>query len=516
MLGNIFARHRQTPPAEIRMGEESAVNTETQVKQPKKRNTKRRNLRVLFVLVMHLLGALTSIEAIMSTRTSQGAIAWGVSLNTFPYIAVPAYWALGQSKFDDYELLRRNQQLATSESAKRAKRLLEEEQLLAIPISEEQESHARLVESLSGLPITTGNHVKLLVDGKETFDAIFDGVERAKDYILFQFYIIRDDELGQRFKRVFLKKAAEGVRVYVLYDELGSKDLSPEYISELRSGGVEIVPFNTTKDGKRFRVNFRNHRKIVVIDGETAYVGGHNVGDEYLGLDPVLTPWRDTHVELAGPVVQCIQVPFFEDWYWATEQRMELNWDPERAAGSDTAVACLPTGPADLLEPGTLFFLHAINSAQKRLWIVSPYFIPDEQILSALQLAALRGVDVRVLIPKNPDHLHVYWSGLSYLEEAEEAGVKIFRYQPGFLHQKVWLIDDDAALVGTSNLDNRSMRLNFEIMMLVLGQEFANEVEAMLTADFEKSELALRSEYTDRSLPFRLLVRVCRLFAPIQ
>lgn len=483
----------------------------------KPKRSKRRRLFLAFVVLMHLLGALTSVQAVMSTRTSQGAIAWAVSLNTFPYAAVPAYWGLGQSKFDGYELLRRSEHLAESEAAQRVARKLKEDDLLLIPTTPSEVSHTELLDHISRLPVTSGNSVNLLIDGKETFDAILAGMEAAKEYILFQFYILRDDELGQRCKEVLLKKAAEGVRVYVLYDELGSKELSPVYISDLQSAGVEIVPFNTTQgSGNRFRLNFRNHRKIVVVDGLVAYVGGHNVGDEYLGKDPVLSPWRDTHVELRGPVVQCIQAPFVEDWNWATKTTMELNWDPERAEGGNTSAACIPTGPADTLETGTLFFLHAINSAQQRLWIVSPYFIPDEQLMSALQLAALRGVDVRILIPQNPDHLHVYLSGLSYLEEAKEAGVKIYRYQPGFLHQKVWLIDDSVAAVGTANLDNRSMRLNFEITMLMLGKEFASEVEQMLEADFANSKLASATEYTQRALPFRFLVRVCRLLAPVQ
>lgn len=477
----------------------------------------RRRIIIAFILMMHVVGALTSVQAVMSTRTSQGAIAWAVSLNTFPYVAVPAYWGLGQSKFDGYELLRRSEHIAKSETARRAREILEEEGLLLAPTTPVERSHAKLLGRISRLPITSGNAAKLLVDGEETFDAILSAMEEAKDYILFQFYILRDDELGQRCKDVCLRKAAEGVRVYVLYDELGSKNLSKEYVDELISNKVEIAPFNTTQGkGNRLRLNFRNHRKIVVVDGEVAFVGGHNVGDEYLGKDPVLTPWRDTHVELRGPVVQCIQVPFVEDWNWATGKTPELDWDPKSAEGGNTGAACIPTGPADRLETGTLFFLHAINSAQERLWIVSPYFVPDEQLMSALQLAALRGVDVRILIPQNPDHVHVYLSGISYLEEAEEAGIKIYRYQPGFLHQKVWLIDSHTAAVGTANLDNRSMRLNFEVTMLMFGQEFAREVEKMMEADFAKSELASMSEYTERSLPYQFMVRVCRLLAPVQ
>lgn len=502
----MFFRRRKTEPG-------------TDESESGRKTKKRRRIRLwfTFTLVMHVLGAATSVQAIMSTRTSQGAIAWAISLNTFPYVAVPAYWGLGQSKFDGYDLFRRSEHLANSETALRAVQKLEEEGLLVVPETPAGRSYGKLLDEISRLPITRGNSARLLVDGEETFDAIISAMEKAQKYILFQFYILRDDELGQRCKKTMLARAAEGVQVYVLYDELGSKDLSKAYIRELRDAGVEIVPFNTTQGkGNRFRLNFRNHRKIVVVDGEVAHVGGHNVGDEYLGLDPVLSPWRDTHVELRGPVVQCIQVPFLEDWNWATGNTITLDWIPERADGGDVAAACIPTGPADPLETGTLFFLHLINSAKDRLWIVSPYFIPDEQLMSALQLAALRGVDVRILIPQNPDHLHVYLSGVSYLQEAKEAGVKIYRYQPGFLHQKVWLIDNETSIIGTANLDNRSMRLNFEITMMMFDKEFAVEVEEMIEADFANSKLATVEEYTESSLPYQFLVRVCRLFAPVQ
>ena len=454
----------------------------------------------------------------MSTRTSQGAIAWAISLNTFPYVAVPAYWGLGQSKFDGYELLRHSEYITNSEVAQNASRILEEQGLLFAPDSPAGIAQTRLLGEISRLPITSGNSARLLIDGQATFDAILGAVDQAQEYVLFQFYILRDDGLGTKCKAALINKVRQGVRVFVLYDEIGSKDLSRQYVNELIAAGVQVVPFNTTQgSGNRFRLNFRNHRKIVIVDGDVAFVGGHNVGDEYLGHDPVLTPWRDTHVELRGPVVQCIQVPFVEDWNWATGETLQgLDWDPEPAVGGNTAAACVPTGPADDLEMGTLFFLNAINSAQRRCWIVSPYFVPDEQLMSALQLAALRGVDVRVLIPQNPDHLTVYLSGISYLQEAEQAGVKIYRYQPGFLHQKVFLIDDNIASVGTHNLDNRSMRLNFEIAAMMIGQEFAGAVEQMLEQDFANSKLVTQAEYTQRGLPFRFAVRLSRLFAPVQ
>lgn len=479
----------------------------------------------LFVVTMHVLGFITSIRAVMETRTSQGAIAWGISLNTFPYVAVPAYWVFGQSKFSDYEVLRRKNILAASETGRETARILEEEGMLVTPEFESRQQSVALMENLAKLPMTRFNSAELLIDGEATFNAIFEGIAAAEDYVLVQFYIMRDDGLGRKLKDALIERARAGVRVYVLYDELGSSKLPATYISALRDEGVRIFPFNTTQgEGNRFRLNFRNHRKIVVVDGDVAYVGGHNVGDEYLGKHPTLTPWRDTHVAVRGPVVQFIQVAFAEDWLWAVGstpdwregQKHELDWHPEKAPGGDVLALCLPTGPADDLETCTLFFLHMINAAKQRVWIVSPYFVPDEQLMSALQLAALRGVDVRILIPEHPDQQLVYYSSFSYLQEAEAAGIRIFRYQDGFLHQKVMLVDDDAAAIGTANFDNRSMRLNFEVTMLLVDKDFAREVEAMLEDDFSNSLKAAAADYTDASFRFRFLVRVARLLAPVQ
>ncbi|MCP4191572.1 MAG: cardiolipin synthase [Planctomycetaceae bacterium] len=469
-----------------------------------------------FVILMHLLGGASSVKAIMQTRTSQGSIAWFICLNTCPYLAVPAYWVLGQSKFEGYHSLRSKADGDESIQQK-IHQTMADMQLLFKPTTARDYAQATLLRKLARLPITTGNDAKLLINGEDTFDAIINRISQAQSYVLVQFYILRDDALGQRLKAALIERAQAGIRISLLFDELGSKDLSDRYIEELRSAGVKISPFNTRKGrGHRFRVNFRNHRKIVVVDGQYGYVGGHNVGVEYLGQDPILTPWRDTHVEVSGPVVLCLQVSFVEDWLWATGNRLDLNWKPQKAAEADKVAMCIPTGPADQLETGTLMFLDMINSARKRIWIVSPYFVPDDEMISALQLAALREVDVRILVPENPDHQLVYLSSFSYLQEAENANVRIFRYKPGFLHQKVMLIDDDMATVGTANFDNRSMRLNFEVTIAIHDVDFASRVEEMLIHDFAQSRLVSASEYTSRSFCFRLAVRGARLLAPIQ
>ena len=465
------------------------------------------------VVLFHVLGFVSSIHSIMSTRTSQGAIAWAVTLNTFPYIAVPAYWVLGRSKFEGYVVARRQTDLGTED--------VERDVLDSVAsyrdVRDERTEAARAGEALAAMPILRGNDVELLIDGDATFDSIIAGIEAAKDYVLVQFYIVRDDGLGRRLKDALIARAKEGVRVFFLYDEIGSYSLPNGYKQDLLDAGAEIREFNTRKGSRnRFQLNFRNHRKIVVTDGHVAWIGGHNVGDEYLGKDPNFGHWRDTHVRIEGPAVLKAQISFAEDWYWASDGLPELNWVATPASnGADSPVLIIPTGPADELESANLMFTHAINSARKRIWIASPYFVPDHSVMVAIQLAGLRGVDVRILIPDEPDHLAVYLAAYSYFDEASETGAKFYRYEDGFLHEKAMLIDDDVASVGTANFDNRSFRLNFEVTAVVVDAEFATKVERMFQDDFERSRLMEDGEYDAKPWYFRLGVRTARLLAPI-
>ena len=480
----------------------------------KRLNKHRRKFISLFILFSHIAGLLTSVHAIMGVRTSQGAIAWGVSLNTFPYVAVPAYWVFGRSKFQGYVTARRVELVKTNPLAQEFIGRLVERKLIAQP----DRDRALLVERLAKLPFTQGNDAELLVDGEATFRSINEGIARAKDYVLVQFYILRDDSVGRDLKSAILERARAGVRCRLLYDEVGSR-LPAAFTDELKQAGVAVFPFNTRQgDANRFQINFRNHRKIVIVDGKEAWVGGLNVGDEYKGLNPKFGYWRDTHLRMAGPVVQCVQVAFVEDWHWASgELPKDLNWDPQPAAsGASRSMLCMPSGPADPLESCTLFFVNAINMSKKRLWIASPYFVPDEQFITALQLAALRGVDVRVIIPDKADNPLVQYSAWSYLKDLQSVGVKVYRYHKGFMHHKVVLVDDEYSTVGTANFDNRSFRLNFEITMAFADHDFTSQVAAMLENDMTHSRLMRTGELEEHGFWFRLAVSACRLSAPVQ
>jgi cardiolipin synthase len=467
----------------------------------------------LIVLGFHVLGLLSSIHAIMSTRTEQGAIAWAVSLNTFPYVAVPAYWVLGRSRFQGYVVDRRREMEEISGLTEAARAVVDEFKLPAEAVSEA----GRAAEGLAGLPYLRGNSVELLIDGQATFASILAGIDSARDYILFQFFIVHDDEIGREVKAHLIERAKAGVRVYFLYDEVGSHDLPERYREELRAAGIDVHDFHTQKGPRnRFQLNFRNHRKVVVVDGKVAWIGGHNVGDEYLGRDPAFGHWRDSHVRIEGPAALGAQLSFAEDWYWATERQLDLNWVPVAAEAGDLPVLILPSGPADRLETANLMFVQAINSARKRIWIASPYFVPDRPVITALQLAGLRGVDVRVLIPDKPDHLGVYLAAFSYVDEAGSTGARFYRYLDGFLHEKAMLIDDSFATIGTANFDNRSFRLNFEITAIIADRAFAAQVERMFEVDFTKSQQMEPGEYDRKPWWFRFGVRLARLTAPVQ
>jgi len=466
-----------------------------------------------FLLLIHLLGIISAFHAVMTTRTSQGAIAWIISLLTFPYIALPLYWLFGRSKFNGYTAAR---QEAEKEVASKLKSIIP--QLKKYIVAEDSlGTIEKASQRLAKMPYMNANAVDLLIDGEETFASLFEGIEKAHSYILVEFYIVRDDSLGERFKNALIKKAKEGVKVYFLYDEIGSYKLSQNYLDSLRETGVEVYDFHTQKGVKNhFQINFRNHRKIVIVDGLEAWIGGHNIGDEYLSKSKRFGHWRDTHIKITGPSVISIQKTFIEDWFWATEKLIQdIKWSPTAAKEANVKLLIIPSSPADEVETASLMFLQAINAATKRIWISSPYFVPDSAIIKALQLAGLRGVDVRILIPAKADHLLVYLAAFTYFEMASSTGVKFYRYKDGFLHQKVMLIDDSHATVGTANLDNRSFRLNFEITALIADTPFANKIKEMLEDDFEHSRMVDLKALKDLPFFFKIATRLARLTSPI-
>jgi cardiolipin synthase A/B len=466
------------------------------------------------LILAHALGLATSVAALMSTRTAQGTVAWLLALNTLPYVAVPVYWVLGRRRFQGYLVARRD------EDAK-LRTVLGEKMAWVGPfrfaLEDDRGGGLRAMETLAALPALRGNEVELLVDGQAIFRSMFEGIAGAREYLLVQFYIVKDDGIGRELKNRLIERARDGIRVRFLYDEVGSYGLPDRYTRDLEDAGVEVSAFHSTQGrGNRFQLNFRNHRKVLVADGKEGWLGGINLGDEYLGRDPELGHLRETHLRIQGPAALGLQLSFLEDWRWATNEVPDLSWEPHPAPeGRDLPVLIIPSGPADPMETGSLMVQHAAHSAHDRLWISTPYFVPDGGVMAALRLAALRGVDVRILIPERPDHLTVGLAGYSFMSQLAGSGVTFLRYRKGFLHGKSILFDRVAASVGTMNLDNRSFRLNFEVTALVMDEGFAGEVEAMFLRDFAESVEVTEEEV--RRAPFRkrAAARAAALLAPI-
>jgi len=325
-----------------------------------------------------------------------------------------------------------------------------------------------------------------------------------------QFYTIRDDRLGRRLADCLIERARAGVKVWVLYDDIGSQGLPKAYRERLRAEGIEVAGFNQRHRFLRLlgpmRVNYRNHRKVVLVDGTVAWTGGLNVGVEYLGENPRFGPrWRDTHLRLEGPAAVSFALIFREDWQWATGEELTLPPAAPPEIIGDSPALVMATGPADRVESCAIAFTDIIAQARERLWVVSPYFVPDTDVRTALYAASMRGVDVRVMLPASNAHA----------DDMVKHGIGIYRYTAGFLHQKVLLMDDRIVSVGSVNFDNRSFAINFEITVWMTAPATIAAVETMLLADFANCHLIDSQDVATRSSLQRFIHQAARLFSPV-
>jgi cardiolipin synthase len=441
------------------------------------------------LLVAEIIGILLAIHAVMQPRSSQGSIAWFIALITLPVVTIPLYTVFGRTRFLGYtEAMREAAEIVGD----RRHEWLENMNVMAAKPQPGLEVIEALAKNLTYIPFLRANRVELLVDGAETYHNMISAIDSAQSYVLVQFYIVRDDAIGRRLRDALVAKARSGVQTFFLYDEIGSIKLPEAYLDAMRKEGVEVSGFKTTKGrSNRFQINFRNHRKLLVVDGRSGFIGGNNLGEEYL-------VYRDTHLRIDGPAAQHIQLSFLKDWYWATGQLPAIASQITAAETSDQAVAIVNTGPADIAAYCSILFSSLVSNARSRLWITSPYFVPNDALVVALQAAALRGVDVRIILPDKADQRIVELASFTYYDDMLNNGVRLYRYRDHFMHQKVILVDDTVAGIGTVNLDNRSLYLNFEATALVADHDFVKQVEAMLMDDFDNS-MAVKSEHFDNS-----------------
>ncbi len=369
----------------------------------------------------------------------------------------------------------------------------------------------------SGNYMTYNNDIKIYCNGDDKFGNLIKDIENAKKFVHLQYYIWRNDELGKKLVSVMTKKAKEGVEVRLNYDGMGNPHLPKDFFTAFHQAGGETVAFLPPLIA---RVNYRNHRKLAIIDGDIGYIGGFNVGDEYLGRVERYGNWRDTHFRVTGDAVDQMQIRFVMDWNFTikNEQKkipLDEKYFPKREQYDGIKMQIVSSGPDTKYRNIRNGYDKMITEAEKHVFLVTPYFVPDDGIFENLRVAALSGIDVRIMIPANPDHPFVYWSSMSYLGELLEAGVRCFQYTNGFIHAKLLSIDGSVCSVGTANMDIRSFDVNFEVNSFVYDTNIATQIESQFLDDLEDCEEITLDWYSSRSLFFRMKESISRLISPM-
>lgn len=372
----------------------------------------------------------------------------------------------------------------------------------------------------TGAWLTDDNDVTIYTDGNEKFNALIEDLKQAQDFIHIQYYIIKNDVLFNRMKEVLVQKVKEGVEVRILYDGMGSRTVKQKYWRELKKTGIEIAEFFPAFLKRiHLRINYRNHRKIVVIDNRVGYVGGFNIGREYIGLDDKFGYWRDTHLRVEGSAVLGLELRFVLDWNYAAGKNLLQNQKYfegiQPGYRDNCAIQIISSGPDSAEKSIRNTYVRLIHKAKKSIYIQTPYFIPDETMLTALQIALRSGVEVNIMIPCKPDHPFVYWATYSYIGELVMAGANCYRYDKGFLHAKGMIADEDVFCYGTANMDIRSFGLNFEVDAVVYDKKKVREMIELFEQDLENSTKITRELYVSRSLKIRFKEQISRLLSPL-
>jgi len=473
----------------------------------------------LFTLVFLITAIPVAIMVIWEKRSPYKTAAWILALLLLPVFGVIFYLFFGQ-EYRKRKLYSRK----GIKSLNAIRRLsahqinqFEKSILLADKKVREKENLIRLLLKNSSSLLTTGNKLIILEGGKETFEAMLAAVRNATHHIHLEYYILEDDKTGNRLKDMLIEKSKEGVRVRIIIDDVGSWGLSKRYISELQDNGVEIYSFMEVRFPRlTSRVNFRNHRKILVVDGNIGFTGGINIADRYLDGIKDIGPWRDIHLQIEGDAVGSLQAVFLADWYFVIYENLSgKKYFPASSKKPGIPVQISASGPDSDWASISQAFFAAISGAVKKIYIVTPYLMPPIHINEALKTAALSNVDVRIVIPEKSDGVISRWSSFSYIEELLEAGVRIFFYQNGFIHSKYIIVDDIFSTIGTSNLDFRSLETNFEVNAFVYDEEFTSLLENIFLADIKNSREIKLNQWTDRRWHFKLRESLAHIVSPM-
>lgn len=479
------------------------------------------NILTLVVSITTVLNILLLLGVLfVERRDAANTWAWIMVLVFLPIVGFFIYLFFGRSlKQKNFYNLSSGERKAEKEQVDHQLSLANTELLDDRPVLKENAELIRMNLKSSHALLSKDNNIEIFDDGHKKFKALFDDIQAATKEINIQYYIIQSDALGTKLRDLLTEKAKEGVVVRLLYDEVGSKRTRTKFYDELRAAGGRVeVFFPSWFPIINFRVNNRNHRKLCIIDGKIAYIGGFNVGDEYLGLDKKFGYWRDTHFRITGGAVNHIQGKFILDWHQAGKRNPE-DWgdyllNQETQSGT-SPVQIISSGPNSETEHLKNMYIKMLLSAKKSVYIQTPYFIPDTSFMDACKIALLSGVDVRIMIPCKPDHPFVYWATWSFVGDLLDYGATVLLYDNGFLHAKTIVVDDEIASVGTMNIDSRSFRLNFEVNAIVYDEKVAEQLTALFMQDTELSTELTRQLYQERSTLIKFKQSISRLLAPV-
>ena len=471
---------------------------------------------IVLLAMFFLLNLLSALSLIFIERKEPTTTwAWLIILIALPGIGFILYLLLGQNL--SRQKIFREKKLA--DKIKRYK-LISNHELpnFDSEINENYEDLILMNYNHSGAVYTTGNEVKTYINGEDKFRDLFNDIRAAKSFIHIEYYIFRYDDLGRSLIKELHEKTKDGVEVRLVIDGMGSKRITKKIIKEIESYGIKVaVFFPGVLPHINTRINYRNHRKIVVIDGKIGYVGGFNVGNEYVNKGKQFKFWRDTHIRVKGEAVNELNKSFILDWDYAADENMGnmSMYFPIPEVVGNVGMQIVSSGPDHMEEYIKNSYMKIINNAKNYVYIQTPYLVPDSPMMEALKISALSGVDVRIIVPGAPDHFFMEWILSANIGLLIEYGIKIYRYGNGFIHSKTIVADGEVCSIGTANLDIRSFKLNFEVNAFIYNETVAKEQEKIFLDDQLKSKLVTKEEYYKRSRNLKIKESLIRLLAPI-
>lgn len=473
----------------------------------------------IFSLVFLITAIPVAVMLILEKRSPFKTIAWILVLLLVPIIGLIFYLFFGQEYRKQKLFSRRGVKSLRKIRKMSTKQLreIEHKHLQLSPEVSEKKNLIRLLLNNSDSLLTTGNECKILNNGKETFDAIFKAINNARHHIHLEYYIIDNDKIGNSLCNLLIQKSLEGVEVRIIVDDVGSWDLKEPFFRKLREAGIEIYPFMEVRFPRlTSRVNFRNHRKILIVDGKIGFTGGINIADRYIEGNPKIGPWRDTHLQIMGDAVATLQIIFAADWYFVINENLTgEKYFPPLSEENGTPVQISASGPDSDWENIEQAYILAILNAKDYVYLTTPYLMPPQTIVTALKTTALSGVDVRIIIPEKSDAIVPKWCSFSYVEQFLEAGIKIYFYQNGFIHSKTLMIDNVFSTIGTTNLDFRSLETNFEINAFIYERKFTRSLLRHFINDLRNSREIRLTDWTKRPWYDKLRESLAHIVSPM-